>query len=253
MIDRLQKVLAHAGIASRRAAERLILEGRVTVNGEVVSKLGTKVDPGKDAIKVDGKRVGAPPTGKTYLALHKPRGVVTTMSDPEGRPTVKHYLRGVKARVYPVGRLDYASEGLLLLTDDGTLARDLMHPSRGVEKTYLAKVAGQPSPEVLTRLCRGVPLDGKRTGPAKARIVRRGDNAWVELTISEGRNRQVRRMFEAVGHPVQRLRRLSYGGVSLGRLPLGQLRTLTEAEVAELSRATGGEPERPPRRRRASS
>jgi 23S rRNA pseudouridine2605 synthase len=175
------------------------------------------------------------------------------MSDPEGRPTVKDYLRGIKARVYPVGRLDYASEGLLLLTDDGTMARDLMHPSRGVEKTYLAKVAGQPAPEALSRLCRGVPLDGKRTGPAKARIVRRGDNAWVEITIAEGRNRQVRRMFEAVGHPVQRLRRLSYGGVFLGRLPVGQLRPLTDAEIGELSRASAGGSERPQRRRRASS
>jgi 16S rRNA U516 pseudouridylate synthase RsuA-like enzyme len=148
MSERLQKVLAHAGVASRRAAERLILEGRITVNGAVVTELGTKVDPERDAIKVDGKRLAAAPAGRTYLALHKPRGVVTTLSDPEGRPTVKDYLRGIKARVYPVGRLDFASEGLLLLTDDGMLARDLMHPSRGVEKTYLVKVKGQPEPEV---------------------------------------------------------------------------------------------------------
>lgn len=253
MIERLQKVLAHAGVSSRRAAERLMVEGRVTVNGAVVSKLGTKVDPERDAIKVDGKRVGPPPAGRTYLALHKPRGVVTTLSDPEGRPTVNDFLRGVKARVYPVGRLDFHSEGLLILTDDGTLARDLMHPSRGVEKTYLAKVAGQPLPETLLKLCRGVPLDGKRTGPAKARIVRRGDNAWVEITIGEGRNRQVRRMFEAVGHPVSRLRRLAYGGVALGRLPVGQIRALTDAEVGELVRATSAPDAPKPRRRRASS
>lgn len=253
MIERLQKVLAHAGLASRRAAERLIVEGRVTVNGAVASKLGTKVDPERDAIKVDGKRIGAPPAGRSYLALHKPRGVVTTMSDPEGRPTVKDYLRGVKARVYPVGRLDFASEGLIILTDDGSLARDLMHPSRGVEKTYLVKVAGQPEPEVLARLCRGIPLDGKRTGPAKARIVRRADNAWVEITIGEGRNRQVRRMFQAVGHPVQRLRRLAYGGVALGRLPVGQLRPLTEAEIAQLARAAGGPAVKPRRGRGPSS
>jgi 23S rRNA pseudouridine2605 synthase len=253
MNERLQKVLAHAGVASRRAAERLIAEGRVSVNGTVVAELGTKVDPARDAIKVDGKRVGAPPTGRTYLALNKPRGVVTTLSDPEGRPTVKDFLRGIKARVYPVGRLDYNSEGLLILTDDGALARDLMHPSRGVEKTYLAKVKGQPEPEVLSRLSRGIPLDGKRTGHARVRIVRRGDNAWIEITIGEGRNRQVRRMFQAVGHPVQRLRRLGYGGVVLGRLPVGHLRPLSQAEVAELSRAAGAEPERPPRRRRASS
>jgi pseudouridine synthase len=253
MSERLQKVLAHAGVASRRAAERLILEGRITVNGAVVTELGTKVDPERDAIKVDGKRLAAVPAGRTYLALHKPRGVVTTLSDPEGRPTVKDYLRGIKARVYPVGRLDFASEGLLLLTDDGMLARDLMHPSRGVEKTYLVKVKGQPEPEVLTRLSRGIPLDGKRTGPARTRVVRRGDNAWIEITIGEGRNRQVRRMFQAVGHPVQRLRRLAYGGVSLGRLPVGHLRALTEAEVAELQKASGRGSGPPPRRRRTSS
>jgi 23S rRNA pseudouridine2605 synthase len=166
---------------------------------------------------------------------------------------VKDFLRGVKVRVYPVGRLDYNSEGLLLLTDDGALARDLMHPSRGVEKTYLAKVKGQPDPEVLHRLSRGIPLDGKRTGPARVRVVRRGDNAWIEITIGEGRNRQVRRMFQAVGHPVQRLRRLAYGGVSLGRLPVGHLRSLSEAEVAELARAAGVQPQRPPGRRRSSS
>ena len=253
MSERLQKVLAHAGIASRRAAERLILEGRVVVNGSVVTELGTKVDPSRDAIKVDGKRIGAPPSGRTYLALHKPRGVVTTLSDPEGRPTVKDFLRGIKARVYPVGRLDYHSEGLLILTDDGALARNLMHPSRGVEKTYLAKVKGQPDPEVLVRLSRGIPLDGKRTGPAKVRVVRRGDNAWIEITIGEGRNRQVRRMFQAVGHPVQRLRRMGYGGVLLGRLPVGTLRPLSEAEVAELSRAAAAEAEPPRRRRRTVS
>lgn len=253
MSERLQKVLAHAGISSRRAAERLIVEGRVVVNGAVVTELGTKVDPVKDAIKVDGKRIGAPPSGRTYLMLNKPRGVVTTLSDPEGRPTVKDYLRGVKARVYPVGRLDYHSEGLLILTDDGALARNLMHPSRGVEKTYLAKVKGQPDPEVLLRLSRGIPLDGKRTGPAKVRVVRRGDNAWIEITIGEGRNRQVRRMFQAVGHPVQRLRRMGYGGLLLGRLPVGTLRPLSEPELAELSRAASAEPEPLRRRRRVSS
>ena len=252
MSERLQKVLAHAGVASRRAAERLISERRVTVNGTVVVELGTKVDPARDAIKVDGKRVGTAPSGRTYLMLHKPRGVVTTLSDPEGRPTVKDFLRGVKARVYPVGRLDYHSEGLLILTDDGVLARDLMHPSRGVEKTYLAKVRGELEPEVLVRLSRGIPLDGKRTGPAKVRVVRRADNPWVEITIGEGRNRQVRRMFQAVGHPVQRLRRMAYGGIALGRLPVGHLRVLSDAEVEQLAKAAGAEPTGPRRSRRAS-
>jgi 23S rRNA pseudouridine2605 synthase len=239
MTDRLQKVLAQAGIASRRSAERLIVAGRVSVNGTIVTTLGTKVDPAEDAIKVDGKRIAARPSGRTYLALYKPRGVVTTMSDPEGRPTVKDFLRGIKARVYPVGRLDYASEGLLLLTDDGALARELMHPSRGVEKTYLAKVKGEPDRDALSRLSRGIPLDGKRTGPARVRVARGGDNAWIEITIAEGRNRQVRRMLQAVGHPVQRLRRVAYGGVTLGRLPIGHHRVLIETEIAGLVRAAG--------------
>ena len=217
----------------------MIVGGRVSVNGAIVTTLGTKVDPAHDAIKVDGKRIAARPSGRTYLALNKPRGVVTTMSDPEGRPTVKDFLRGIKARVYPIGRLDYASEGLLLLTDDGALARDLMHPSRGVEKTYLAKVKGEPDRDALARLARGVPLDGKRTGPARVRVSRGGDNAWIEISIAEGRNRQVRRMLQAVGHPVQRLRRVAYGGVTLGRLPIGHHRALDDAEVAGLVRAIG--------------
>jgi len=253
MSERLQKVLAHAGVSSRRSAERLILEGRVSVNGSIVAALGTKVDPARDAIKVDGKRIAAPPAGHTYLMLNKPRGVVTTLSDPEGRPTVKEYLRGVKARVYPVGRLDFNSEGLLILTDDGALARDLMHPSRGVEKTYLAKVKGQPDPDVLLRLSRGIPLDGRRTGPARVRLVRRADNAWIEITIGEGRNRQVRRMFQAIGHPVQRLRRMGYGGIGLGRLPVGHVRALSDDEVGALARAAGRVVARPRRGRPRSS
>ncbi|HEX4825617.1 MAG TPA: pseudouridine synthase [Candidatus Polarisedimenticolaceae bacterium] len=237
MSERLHKVLAHAGIASRRASERLILEGRVTVNGRIVSDLGTKVDPADDAIKVDGKRVAAEPAQKTYLLLHKPRGVVTTMSDPEGRPTVAELLRGIRTRVYPVGRLDYDSEGLLLLTDDGDLARDLMHPSSGVEKRYVAKVRGRPEPETLRRLARGIPLDGRRTAPARLKLLRPAENPWVEIVVAEGRNRQVRRMFQAVGHPVQKLRRTAYGGVELGSLAPGAFRALTPAEVRKLRRA----------------
>lgn len=240
MTERLQKVLAHAGVASRRHAERLMREGRVTVNGAAVIELGTKVDPSRDAIKVDGKRIGAPPARRTYLAVNKPRGMVTTLADPEGRPAVKSLLLGLKVRVYPVGRLDYGTEGLLLLTDDGDLARDLMHPATGVEKTYLAKVRGQPAPEVLGRLRRGIPLDGRRTAKAKVRVVRTGETAWIEITITEGRNRQVRRMFQAVGYPVQRLRRVRYGGVELGRLPRGGVRPLTPAEVKRLVRAARG-------------
>jgi 23S rRNA pseudouridine2605 synthase len=240
MSERLQKVLAHAGIASRRAAEKLIAAGRVTVNGSIVSELGTKVDPDRDAIKVDGKRVGVAPRVPTYLAFHKPRGVVTTLSDPEGRPTVRDFLGGVTVRVYPVGRLDFDSEGLLLLTDDGTLARDLMHPSTGVEKTYRAKVRGFPEPDTLRRLARGIYLEGRRTGPARIRVVEGGTNPWLEVVLTEGRNRQVRKMLQAVGHPVQKLRRIRYGGVELGRLPTGGLRPLRPAEVDRLRRAARG-------------
>jgi 23S rRNA pseudouridine2605 synthase len=251
--ERLQKVLAHAGVASRRAAERLILDGRVTVNGAIVQELGTKVDPDRDAIKLDGKRIAAPPSRATWLALHKPRGVVTTLDDPEGRPSIRDFLGGLRVRVYPVGRLDYASEGLLLLTDDGALARDLMHPSSGVPKAYAAKVRGMPPPEVLSRLRRGIPLDGKRTGPATVRVTKPGDNAWIEITISEGKNRQVRRMLQAVGHPVQRLRRIRYGGIDLGRLPVGTMRALTDVEVARLRRAVLEGRSAPPERSRRSS
>jgi pseudouridine synthase len=238
-MERLQKVLSRAGIASRRAAETLIAAGRVTVNGSVVTRLGTQVDPERDAIRVDGTRVRAGHPAPQYLMLHKPRGVVTTLSDPEGRPTVRDYLHGVRGRVFPVGRLDYASEGLLLLTSDGALARDLMHPSRAVPKTYAAKVRGTPPPEALRRLASGLVLEGRRTLPAKARLLEGGRNAWVEVTVIEGRKHQVRDMLAAVGHPVQRLRRIRYGGVDLGDLPPGRLRALSPPEVARLRRAAG--------------
>jgi pseudouridine synthase len=236
-MERLQKVLARAGVASRRAAESLIAAGRVTVNGSVVTRLGTQVDADRDAIKVDGNRVRPAPQASLYLMLHKPRGVVTTLSDPEGRPTVRDYLRGVRGRVFPVGRLDFASEGLLLLTSDGALARDLMHPSRGVQKTYAAKVRGTPSAEALKRLAAGIVVEGRRTLPARVRLLEAGANAWVEITVVEGRRHQVRNMLEAVGHRVQRLRRIRYGGVELGSLRPGALRALDAREVERLRRA----------------
>ncbi len=240
MTERLQKFLARAGVASRRAAERMILEGRISINGQTVTQLGTRVDPESDAVRVDGRRVRTPAREPIYLMLNKPRGYVTTMSDPEGRPTVRDLLEGVPGRVYPVGRLDFASEGLLLLTDDGDLARDLMHPSRAVPKTYLAKVRGKPAEAALERLRTGIVLEGRRTVPASARVVRPGDNSWVEVTVVEGRKHQVRLMLEAVGHPVQRLRRVGYAGVELGRLPPGRLRRLEPEEVASLRRAARG-------------
>jgi pseudouridine synthase len=236
-MERLPKALARAGIASRRAAERLIAEGRVTVNGTVVLAPGTRVDPGRDAVKVDGKRIPAPPASRTFLMLNKPRGYVTTLHDPEGRPTVRDLLRTLRTRVYPVGRLDYASEGLLLLTDDGDLARDLMHPRSRVPKTYLVKTRGEPGAEALARLRAGVVVDGRRTQPARVRLLRPGGRAWMEITVTEGRNQQVRKMCWAVGHPVQRLRRVRYAGVDLGNLPPGGLRPLTDAEVRRLRAA----------------
>ncbi len=236
-MERLQKVLARAGIASRRASERVILEGRVTVNGAIVTRLGTSIDPSRDVVKVDGKRLPTPPPTRGVLMLNKPRGYVTTARDPEGRPTVMDLVAGVGHRVFPVGRLDFASEGLLLLTDDGDLARDLMRPASAVQKTYLAKVRGAPAREDLARMCRGVMIEGRRTLPARARLARPGSNAWVEVTVIEGRKHQVRRMLEAIGYPVQRLRRIRYGGVELGELPSGRVRWLSTEEVARLRRA----------------
>jgi pseudouridine synthase len=235
-VERLQKVLAAAGICARRAAERLIVEGRVSVNGRAVTTLGSRVDPDNDVIQVDGKivRVGGV---KLYLALNKPRGYVTTLADPEGRPNVADLVRGVPARVFPVGRLDYDSEGLLLVTNDGALARDLMHPGTGVPKTYAVKVRGRPEPASLRRLEQGVRLDGRRTLPARLRLTRRAANSWLEVTVVEGRKHLVRRMLASVGHPVLKLRRVGIDGIRLGQLAPGQWRHLSEREVERLRKA----------------
>jgi pseudouridine synthase len=236
-MERLNKVLSRAGIASRRGADRLIEEGRVSVNGESVGKLGLRIDPRRDIVKVDGVRIPPIPEQHTYLMLNKPRGYVTTMSDPEGRPTVKDLLRGIKAPVYPVGRLDFNSEGLLLLTDDGDLARDLMHPRSKVAKTYAVKVRGTPSNEALGRLRRGIILEGKRTMPARLSISRRGANSWLQVTVFEGRKHQVKKMLQAIGHPVLKLRRVSYAGLALRDLPVGRLQHLSHNQVERLRRA----------------
>jgi len=244
--ERLHKVLAGAGLASRRAAERMIEQGRVRVNGQVVRRQGLRVDPRADVIVVDGRRLPGAPAQPAYFMLHKPRGFVTTMADPEGRPTIVDLLRGIGRRVFPVGRLDFDSEGLLLLTDDGMLARDLMHPSRRVPRTYQVQLREAIDEEALGRLARGVVLDGRRTRPA---VVVAGRPAWIELTLREGRNRQVRRMLLAVGHSVQRLKRTAYGGVELGRLRKGGVRELTRAEVARLREHAAGTRSRPSARR----
>jgi len=250
--ERLNKVLARAGVASRRGADDLIREGRVTVNGSAVTELGMRVDPECDAIKVDGRRVGRAPQVPVYYVLNKPRGYVTTMSDPEGRKTVRELLKGVRRGVFPVGRLDYQTEGLLLFTDDGELARKLMHPSTGVPRTYEAKLRGRPEIATLQRLRRGVVLDGRPTGPIEVRFSGGGANAWCRITVREGRKHLVRNLFLSVGHPVVKLRRTSYGGISLGDLPLGRVRAVTETEASRLREAASGSSPRPAARKRRS-
>lgn len=243
MPERLQKIIAAAGIASRRKAEELISSGHVQVNGQVVTELGTKADPELDHIRVNGKLLHGRERN-TYIVLNKPKGYVTTVSDPEKRPTVMDLVRSVRGRVYPVGRLDWASEGLLLLTNDGALANGLMKAASKVAKVYVVKVAGVPEEAKLEKLRRGVSIAEKggrrvRTAPAKIRLVREGDNPWLEVTIVEGRNRQVRKMFEEVGHHVEKIRRVKYGPLSLD-VPPGEFRSLTLEEVARLKAAVSG-------------
>jgi 23S rRNA pseudouridine2605 synthase len=234
--ERLQKIIAAAGVASRRKAEQLITGGLVSVNGQVVTELGSKADPERDHIRVDGKLLHGPER-HVYLLMNKPKGYVTTLSDPEHRPTVMDLLRGVGARVYPVGRLDYASEGLLLLTNDGEFAHRLMKAASHVPKTYLVKVAGTPSAEGLSRLRSGlfIASEGRRvkTAPAKVRLIREANNPWYEVTLTEGRNRQIRRMFEEIGHHVEKIKRVRYGPLELDVHP-GEFRRLTPQEVARL-------------------
>ena len=242
MPERLQKIIAAAGIASRRKAEELITSGRVQVNGQTVTELGSKADLEKDHIRVNGKLLhGA--QRHVYLLLNKPKGFVTTVSDPEGRPTVMSLVRGVGSRVYPVGRLDYASEGLLLMTNDGTLAHRLMKAAAHVAKTYVVKVSGKPTEDAIAKLRAGVSIatdDGKRvrTSPAKIRIVKEASNPWYEITLIEGRNRQIRRMFEEVGHHVEKIKRVKYGPLALD-VPPGKFRPLTMQEVDRLRTASG--------------
>ena len=237
MHDRLQKILSQAGAASRRASERLMLEGRVTVNGVAVRELGAKADPAEDDIRVDGRRIKTVERHR-YVLLNKPRGYVTTRSDPQRRPTVLDLLGGVREYLYPVGRLDFDSEGLLILTNDGDLAARLTHPRHGVARVYEARVLGVPDDHDLKRLSRGIPIDGRPTGPAHVVLTRGGrresGSALLTITIHEGRNRQVRRMCEAIGHPVTHLKRVAIGPIRDARLKLGQWRELSEEEVRRL-------------------
>lgn len=239
--QRLQKVMAQAGVASRRHSEELIQAGRVTVNGKVVSELGSKVTPGRDLVEVDGRPLGAAEQ-LIHIILNKPKGYVTTLYDPQGRAKVTDLLGGdIAERVYPVGRLDYDTEGLLLLTNDGELANALMHPSKQIMKTYVARVRGVVNQTKLTDLSKGIQLDDGPTAPAEAKLIdAMGPNmSVVSLRIHEGRNRQVRRMFDAIGHEVISLRRTTLGPLNLHALAVGEWRELSEREVADLRRSVG--------------
>lgn len=254
-MERLHKILSHAGVASRRAAEKLIAEGRVSVNGTTVREMGTKADAAADDIRVDGRRIKAAQTLR-YILLNKPAGYVTTRSDPQRRPTVIDLLRGVREYVYPVGRLDYDTEGLLLLTNDGDLAARLTHPRHGVERTYEARVAGVPDADAIERLRKGIALDGRRTQPADVDLLsrrrpgparaghfdRHESDALLRITIREGRNRQVRRMCEAVGHPVKALARTRIGSLTDRQLKPGLWRELRAEEIRALKKSAATPP-----------
>jgi pseudouridine synthase len=233
VIERLQKFLSSAGVASRRQAEKLMLEGRVTVNGKAAMEPGIKVDSAKDHVKVDGKLVQT--ERPTYILLNKPKGTICTMDDPEGRPKVVDLIRGVRARVFPVGRLDFDTTGALLLTNDGELANQLMHPAHKFPKTYVAKVKGVPSTEHLMKLQKGIFIDGKRSAPAEAKILAvKEKNSLLQLVLREGRNKQVKRMCQAIGHVVLRLDRPAYGFLSVEGMQSGEWRHLSEPEVERL-------------------
>ena len=247
-LERLQKIIAHAGFASRREAEVMIREGRVTVNGRVVDELGSKADPVHDHIKVDGKLITRPETHR-YILLYKPKEVMTTVEDPQGRRTVIDLIKGVRERIYPVGRLDFHSEGLILLTNDGDLAFKVSHPKHGSVKTYHVKVRGVPTDRIVEKLERGITIDGKRTLPceiARMKTTGRGDdegNSWYEVRLREGRTQQIRKMFQAVGHPVSKLRRVAIGPIADPKLSAGDWRELSPKEVKML--ATMQEPAKP--------
>ncbi|HTJ85294.1 MAG TPA: pseudouridine synthase [Polyangiaceae bacterium] len=238
MRERLQKIIARAGITSRRAAEELIVKGRVRVNGKVVTELGAQADPFEDKVELDDKRLM--PEALVYVVLHKPRDVVSTLSDPEGRPTVKEMLTTAGGRVYPVGRLDFATSGVLLATNDGEFAHALLHPKKDVPKTYVLKVRGNMDEDALERWRTGVDLEDGRTLPAKARLIRHeGEKTWIEVTLREGRNQQIRRMGDATGFPVMRLARTSFAGITSDGLRPGEWRPLSSGELNALREAYG--------------
>jgi 23S rRNA pseudouridine2605 synthase len=256
MQERLQKIIAHAGVSSRREAEAMIREGRVTLNGRVVEELGTRADPDRDHIKVDGKLITKAEPHR-YILLYKPKEVMTTVEDPQGRRTVIELVRGIRERIYPVGRLDFHSEGLVLLTNDGELAFKVSHPTHGSVKTYSVKVRGVPEERLVDKLRRGITIDGKRTLPCDIERMhttgKRDDegNSWFEVKLREGRTQQIRKMFQAVGHPVSKLRRVAIGPISDPKLTPGVWRELTKQEVKMLE--TMKEPKKTVKPRRTTA
>jgi 23S rRNA pseudouridine2605 synthase len=237
MEERLQKILSRYGIASRREAEEMILNGEVTVNGKT-AVIGTKADPGKDHIKVRGKLVRSSGP-KVYLMFHKPARCITSLYDPEERPTVKDFLKGIKTRVFPVGRLDYNSEGLVIMTNDGEMANEILHPKKKIPKTYLVKIEGVLGNRDVAKLQKGIKLEDGITAPAKVRMIKKTEaNSWLEITIHEGRKRQIRRMLDRVGHQVIRLKRIKINGLVLGTLRPGQFRYLNPGEIKRLQKET---------------
>ena len=231
MLERLQKVLAKAGVASRRKAEELIRQGKVRVDGMVVTEMGTKVDPITQDIECEGVTLVSQEE-KIYILLHKPSGYLSTVDDPQGRPIVTDLLKNIKERVYPVGRLDLDTEGALLLTNDGELAQKILHPSHEVNKTYVAKVKGVPTRKKLEALSKGIELEGRKTWPASIKVLNtKAQSATIQITIHEGRKRQVRKMFGAIGHPVLELKRTAYGRLELGELGSGKYRFLTPGDI----------------------
>jgi 23S rRNA pseudouridine2605 synthase len=235
MEKRLQKILSEMGIASRRKVEDLIFEQRVTVNGRIAT-IGMKADPERDHIKLNG-RLLTRQERRVYLMFNKPRQVVTSLHDPQGRPTVKDFLKGVKYRVFPVGRLDFDSEGMLFMTNDGDFAHAVLHPSKKVSKTYLVKVKGVLGDEEIAKLRKGIKLKNRMTAPALVKRTRKSEqNSWLEITIHEGRKRQIRRMLEVIGHPVLKLKRIRINGIALGRLETGAFRYLTSEEIGKIKR-----------------
>jgi len=246
-LERLQKIIAHAGFASRREAETMIREGRVTVNGRVVKELGSRADAAHDHIKVDGKLITRAEPHR-YILLYKPKEVMTTVEDPQGRRTVIDLVRGVRERIYPVGRLDFHSEGLVLLTNDGDLAFKVSHPTNGSVKTYHVKVRGVPEQRLIDKLQRGITLDGKRTLPCEIKRVKttgrneEEGNSWFEVKLREGRTQQIRKMFQAVGHPVSKLKRVAIGPISDPKLTPGVWRELSKQEVKMLTTMKDAKP-----------